>query len=67
MSKVFKDQLFYDYKKVDLYFVSQKDIYNSRRDIGLKLDILINKSFKYNGKSYMIRPKLPIPTIKPCY
>jgi len=54
-----------DYKVVKLYFVSRIDVYG--RDIGLKLEILINYKIKFNGKNYLIRPDMPSPSIKPCY
>ena len=61
----FKDLLFKDYKDVKLYFVSEIDVY--KRDIGLKMDLLINTRIHYNGKSYLIRPYMPTPSIKRCY
>lgn len=65
----FKENLFKNYKTVDLYFVSNIELHNIKkdRDLGLKLEYLISKRFEYNGKRLMLRPKMPIPTIKPCY
>jgi len=65
MSKRFKEELFKNYQKVDLYFVSNIEIH--KRDLGLKLDSLISKTFEYNGKKTMLRNRMPNPTIKPCY
>jgi len=54
-----------DYKDIKLYFVSKQEIY--KRDLSLKLELLMNVKFKFNGKSLMIQPKMPTPTIKNCY
>lgn len=54
-----------DYKDIKLFFVSNKEIY--KRDLGLKMETLINVRFKYGEKNLMIRPKMPTPTIKNCY
>lgn len=61
----FKNHFNRDYVKVNLYFVSNIEIY--RRDMGDKMKILMNKRFKFREKSYLIQPKMPTPTIKPCY
>ncbi len=61
----FKEILDIDYKEVKLYFVSKQEIY--KRDIGLKMDMLIDLRFSFNGKKLMIRPLMPNPTIKNCY
>ena len=39
----------------------EKEIY--KRDLGLKMETLINVKFKYKGKILMIRPFMPTPTI----
>jgi hypothetical protein len=61
----FRDLLYKDYKDLKLYFVSNIEIY--KRDLGLKMEVLINKKFDYNGRRYMIQPKMPHPAIKNCY
>ncbi|MCF0056681.1 hypothetical protein [Dyadobacter sp. CY356] len=61
----FRNPLDIDYSDVKLFFVSNKEIY--RRDIGLKMEVLINLRFKFNDKNLMISPKMPNPTIKNCY
>jgi len=61
----FKKYFNRDYVRVNLYFVSNIEIH--RRDLGDKMKILMNKRFKFRGKSYLIQPKMPTPTIKPCY
>ncbi|KAB2915929.1 MAG: hypothetical protein F9K23_09350 [Bacteroidetes bacterium] len=54
-----------EYKDIKLYFVSNIEIY--KRDIGPKVDMLINTRFKYREKQYMITPYMPNPMIKNCY
>lgn len=61
----FKDILDRTYIKIDLFFVSKQEIY--KRDLGLKMDMLINLKFKFNDRKLMIQPKMPIPAIKNCY
>ncbi len=61
----FQKVLDLDYKKIKLYFVSNKEIY--KRDLGLKLETLMNIRFKFNDKTLMIEPRMPTPTIKNCY
>jgi hypothetical protein len=61
----FNDLLLQDYKDIKLYFVSNIEVY--KRDLGLKLEILINTKFEYNGKKHMIQARMPNPTIKRCY
>lgn len=61
----FRNPLDIDYKDIKLFFVSKKEIY--RRDLGLKMDVLIATRFKFNHKNLMITPKMPTPTIKKCY
>ena len=66
--KKFKDLLYKDYNSVELYFVTEIELYrNKNRDIGLKLEALINRKFFYNNKRYMVQPRMPVPVIKPCY
>lgn len=54
-----------DYKSICLLFVSKIEIY--RRDHGLYMDALINKRFSFRGKNLKIKPRMPIPKLKPCY
>ncbi|CDN76113.1 hypothetical protein [Elizabethkingia anophelis] len=54
-----------EFKKIKLYFVSNKELY--KRDLGLKLETLINLRFNFNEKRLMIEPRMPTPTIKKCY
>lgn len=61
----FKNPLDIDYNEVKLYFVSNQEIY--KRDLGLKMEVLMNVKFKFNNKNLMIRPVMPNPTIKNCY
>jgi hypothetical protein len=61
----FKDLLFKDYKDIKLYFVSNIEIY--KRDLGLKLETLMNVRFNYGGRKLMIQPKMPTPTITNCH
>ena len=63
--KKFKDLLDIDYKRINLYFVSNIKIY--KRDAALSMKILQSRRFKYRNKKYFIEPKMPIPAIKPCY
>lgn len=69
----FKDLLFIDYKRIELYFVSNIELYKGkwrreeRLDRGLKLEILINIRFKYGGRKLMIEPRMPHPTITNCH
>ena len=65
MQKRFKDLLFKDYKDIRLYFVSNIEIY--KRDIGLKLETLMNIKFNYGEKKLMIQPRMPHPTITNCH
>lgn len=65
MQNRFKDLLDKDYKSVKLYFVTNIEIY--KRDLGLKLDTLINLRFNFRGKRLMIEPKMPHPTITNCH
>ncbi len=61
----FSNPLDVDYKDIKLFFVSNQEIY--RRDLGLKMEILMETRFKYNNKTLMITPKMPNPAIKKCY
>ncbi len=65
IKKDFPDPLNIDYSNVKLLFVTNKELY--RRDLGLKMDVLINLRFKFNDKNLMITPKMPHPCIKKCY
>ena len=61
----FKNPLDIHYSDIKLFFVSRQEIH--KRDIGLKMEVLINTRFKFNDKTLMIIPKMPTPTIKKCY
>lgn len=61
----FKNPLDIDYKEIKLFFVSKQEIY--KRDLGLKMEVLMNVKFKFNDKQLMIIPRMPNPTIKKCY
>lgn len=52
------------YKNVKLFFVSNIELY--KRDLGLKMETLINTRYKFQGKTLMISPRMPSPTIKSC-
>lgn len=65
MSEKFSELLYVDYKKIQLYYVSTKELY--KRDVSLKLEALMNVKFNYNNKKLMIRPQMPDPAIKNCY
>lgn len=65
MQKRFKDLLHKDYKDIKLYFVSNIEIY--KRDIGLKLETLMNVRFNYGSRKLMIQPRMPHPTITNCH
>ncbi|MEE1898954.1 hypothetical protein V1389_11440 [Flavobacterium rakeshii] len=65
IKRKFKELLDVEFKEVKLYFVSNIEIY--KRDLGLKMELLMNVKFNFNGKSFMIRPEMPHPTIKNCY
>jgi hypothetical protein len=54
-----------NYSEIKLFFVSRQEIH--RRDLGLKMEVLINTRFKFNDRTLMIIPKMPTPTIKNCY
>lgn len=61
----FSDELFIDYSDIKLFFVSNKELY--KRDIGLKMEVLINLRFKFDNKNLMIKPYMPNPAIRNCY
>jgi hypothetical protein len=61
----FSNLLDVGYKDIKLFFVSNQEIY--RRDLGLKMEILMETRFRFNNKTLMITPKMPNPTIKKCY
>ncbi len=65
IKKRFKNPLDIHYSEIKLYFVSKQEVY--KRDLGLKMDVLINIRFKYDDRVLMIRPVMPTPTIKNCY
>jgi hypothetical protein len=61
----FPETLLLDYNDIKLFFVSNKEIY--KRDLGLKMETLINVKFRFQNKTLMIRPLMPTPTIKNRY
>lgn len=65
MKTRFKEPLDVDYKTIKLFFVSNIEVY--RRDLGLKMEVLMNTRFKINGRQHMIQPRMPDPTISNCY
>ncbi len=65
IKKKFRDPLDIQYSEIKLFFVSKQEIY--KRDMGLKMEFLINTRFKFNGCTLMINPIMPDPTIKKCY
>lgn len=65
IKKRFRNPLDIHYSEVKLFFVSRQEIH--KRDLGLKMEVLINTKFKFNDKTLMISPKMPNPTIKNCY
>lgn len=65
IKKRFKALLDIDYSQIRLFFVSKQEIY--KRDLGLKMEVLINIKFNYNDRVLMIRPEMPTPTINNCY
>ena len=65
ISDKFSNLLELDYKKIQLYYVSSKEIY--KRDVSLKLEALMNVKFNYKDKKIMIKPQMPNPAIKNCY
>lgn len=64
IEKRFKIPLKTNYKSIALYFVS--NLRNYRRDSGLAMDTLINLKFKYDGKTLMLKPRIPSPMINKC-
>ena len=65
IKKRFKNPLDVNYSDVKIYFVSKQEIY--KRDLGLKMEVLMNVRFKFNDKTLMVIPKMPNPTIQKCY
>lgn len=65
IKKRFKNPLDNDYKDIKLFFVSNQELY--KRDLGLKMEVLINLRFDFNGRRVMIIPRMPTPTITNCY
>ena len=61
----FKNYFDRDFHKIQLLLVSKTEIY--KRDLGLKMKVLINKKLTFRDKKYMITPKMPTPAVKPCY
>lgn len=61
----FRNPLDVYYSDVKIYFVSKQEIY--KRDLGLKMEVLMNVRFKFNDKTLMVIPKMPNPTIRKCY
>ena len=61
----FKKYFNRDFHKIQLLLVSETESY--KRDLGLKMKVLINKKLTFRDKKYMITPKMPTPAIKPCY
>jgi len=61
----FKHLLDINYSEIKLFFVSRQEIH--KRDLGLKMEVLINIKFKFDNRTLMINPKMPTPTIKNCY
>jgi hypothetical protein len=61
----FKNPLDIDYNEIKLFFVSNQEIY--KRDLGLKMEVLMNVKFKFNERNLMIIPRMPNPTLKKCY
>jgi hypothetical protein len=64
IEKRFKRELLHDFKEIKLYFVSNIEIY--RRDMGLKMEAMMNMRIKFQGRRLMISPMMPTPTIKNC-
>lgn len=65
MGKRFKIYFNRYFKRIDIYLVSNKEIY--KQDAGLKIKILQSKRFEYNGGIYYIKPYMPNPAVKICY
>jgi len=65
ISTQFKDILNIEYKTLKLFFISNIEIY--KRDIGLKMEALMDVRFEYRNRKYMIIPYKPSPVIKKCY
>ena len=65
MLKDFKNYFNRDFVRIQLYFVSEIEIY--RREAGLKMKVLENIRFTFRGQKCSIKPYKPTPAIKPCY
>lgn len=65
MLKDFKNYFNRDFTRIQLYFVSEIEIY--RREAGLKMKVLENIRFTFRGQKCSIKPYKPTPAIKPCY
>ena len=65
IKKRFTTPLDVEYLDIKLYFVTKQEIY--KRDLGLKMEVLINTRFDFNDRKLMVTPKMPNPTIKNCY
>jgi hypothetical protein len=65
VQKRFKDILDQNYADIKLIFVSNIELH--KRDLGLKMEVLINTRFKFNDQILMIVPFMPSPTIRKCY
>ncbi len=65
IGREFKEELLRDFNDIKLYFVSNIEVH--KRDLGLKMEALINLRFNFQGKRLMISPMMPTPTIKNCY
>lgn len=61
----FREELSRDFKEIKLYFVSKIEVH--KRDLGLKMEALMNLRINFQGKRLMISPMMPTPTIKNCY
>lgn len=61
----FKKYFNRDFHKIQLLLVSETE--SCKRDLGLKMKVLINKKLTFRDKKYMITPKMPTPAVKPCY
>lgn len=68
MSNRFSHIFDYDFKRVQLLFVSKVDVFSSENvDKSRMMRILLQKRFEFRGRKYLITPRVPTPAIKPCY
>jgi len=65
IKRKFRERLDTYYWDIQLFFVSNQELY--KRDLGLKLEALMNVKFEFNERKLMIQPRMPHPTIKKCY